>query len=119
MESFPSVTGESEGMARIVGGIVNDFHVGEADETDDEQAKQGRHAKRNNLRSRNARCHRSGIRNHRIVLSPSTRGPFQFVFSLGRSPGSRIERLTPAFPDFPVASWTKTFRLQLRGQPRV
>ena len=36
-------------MARIMGRVMHDFQMREADETDHEQAKKGRHAKRNDF----------------------------------------------------------------------
>ncbi len=36
-------------MARIVSGVMYDFQMRKADETDHEQAKKGRHAERNDF----------------------------------------------------------------------
>ena len=50
--SLPSVAGESHGMAIVVGGVVDDFHMREADEADDEQAEQSGEAELGRARGR-------------------------------------------------------------------
>lgn len=95
------MAGESQRVARIMGGVMDDFQMREADKADDEQAHNGRHAERDDLRCGNADCTCSRIRNHFFVFLPSTRGLFRLPFVSGRSPGSRIERVLPAFPDDP------------------
>lgn len=55
-------------MARVMGGVMHDFQMREADKTDDEQAQNGRHAERKNFGCGGAERTGSGA-NHGIRLS--------------------------------------------------
>ena len=69
-------------MAIVVGGVVGDLHMGEADEADDKETEQSSKAELEGAGSRRCDSKRFGRRGHRFVLSPSTRGPLAYTTSL-------------------------------------